>query len=276
MRTGKDTLNCSIMFRPKYILLSLVLLAAAYQLLAPRKFELNGFPKLEPGVYLLSADASRLPKFLNSILLAVPKTSATWTLFFPSKLDGPTQSISVLPLARDSLFFQPLKFSISGREFSLAAEFREQQIVARILEIDSNNDSLSFVQKLKATELPNSLAESGLLELALNNLNFTQVLHETEIKSHDTLAEREKIEALASGSEVYKSRLENKRNELLAQLSDLNRQAAVLRRGLVELEKKVTLAQRLTPQGKLVSLSRESLDQDADWIAQQIAKRDGQ
>lgn len=259
-------------FRPmlkKIITIVLVFLIGAAAALGVFKFVNrggDGFCRLPAGVFRAEASGQNVPKFLQRFIIFIPAREGDYTAIFPDSEPDKPVSAGFSPEAAGEDRLSPIQLTVEGVDYELKANDCLDGADGHITNLASGISYRLSVRVVTEESLVGIDAPTSLPPAYARNFQLRGRLGEEDSALEGLKGEEQKLGALISGSEAMKARLETKYRDMTVELNELTRASGDLRSEVNSLEKRVILAQRLTPKGELASLSRESLEKDNEWI----------
>lgn len=229
----------------------------------------RAFPQLRPGVYAgtLIPDDSADP-----IPWSVESTVGSPDIFVSVGMDGvPAQrGVVVEPSSKTRL---PLIISGSDRRFRIIG--REDDNGTYEGDYADPITSERGTWRLKRYELPP--LEKGLRDDLVDWVTTWQALRSVEIKieevknTHDADEQRiEKLHRYAVEGDSLQKAANSRLSSTASALEDLKRKNATQKSELDEALRNIDISKRVSTEGRLVELSRESIAREGRWIEQAL------
>jgi hypothetical protein len=229
----------------------------------------RAFPQLRPGVYAgtLIPDDSADP-----IPWSVESTVGSPDIFVSVGMDGvPAQrGVVVEPSSKTRL---PLIISGSDRRFRIIG--REDDNGTYEGDYSDPITSERGTWRLKRYELPP--LEKGLRDDLVDWVTTWQALRSVEIKieevknTHDADEQRiEKLHRYAVEGDSLQKAANSRLSSTASALEDLKRKNATQKSELDEALRNIDISKRVSTEGRLVELSRESIAREGRWIEQAL------
>jgi hypothetical protein len=229
-----------------------------------------GFPKIAPGSYIGSISIPDTKEIPSALKLYVERAPSDDELLFVVVRDGwlPQKVLPASQPGADGSF----PITISGKDGSFRLEGRQianGQYSGKVVYIDSGRVGSWSLNPITQNELQQSENETGevrdwlVLQAGLfDAINRTSALGESLAKQK---LEIDTLSGYVTEGGDLKARAEKKLDLIRRQQDDARQLLERKQKEAKELEDKIEIAESVTRMGKLVSLSRETVEREARW-----------
>ncbi|RMG40519.1 MAG: hypothetical protein D6719_10735 [Candidatus Dadabacteria bacterium] len=234
------------------------------------------FPALPAGSYSGSLQGLKAFGKKGSVRFYIERSAGSkdiFTVFLDNKWRPAL--VRIIPKGADKQsnpWWYPLTISGSGITLRFVGnKVGENTFSGIVTEIESGREGTWQLKKLSDSDgIGLAREEHGFVETwlalkkELRQIQAANLRYEKLIPAQQQ--EIEKLTAFITEGSKLKERAETKYNELKNELRKLRRQTAAKSKEMIELERQLILAQKVTKRGRLVELSRKSLEREARWI----------